>query len=132
MSQKNVELAQRSVDAINRRDLDAFLTVMAADATVLPQFADGDKGNDGVARWWKAAVAGIPDVSIEIVGLWDLDDNLTVAELKAHGQGASGMPFEQTYWTPARWRDGECIWWGVFLSEQDALQAARLSESGGR
>jgi ketosteroid isomerase-like protein len=48
MSQENVELAHRSFEAINRRDLETFLAVMAADATVQPQLPDGDDGRDGI------------------------------------------------------------------------------------
>ena len=124
MSHENVELAHRSVDAINRKDLDAFLAVMAADAKVRPQFGDGDDDGGGIARWWRAAVEGVPDLTVEVVGLREVRDDLTLAEVEASGQGTSGVPFRQTYWTPARWQDGECVWWGVFLNEQDALQAA--------
>jgi nucleotide-binding universal stress UspA family protein len=35
----------------------------------------------------------------------------------------SAMQYEQTYWVPSRWLQGECVWWGIYLGEQDALQA---------
>jgi ketosteroid isomerase-like protein len=36
---------------------------------------------------------------------------------------------EQTVWQVAKWRDNKVIWWGSFLSEAEALQAAGLTES---
>jgi hypothetical protein len=39
MSQENVELAHRSVDAINRRDLDAYLSLMDVDIAAISRLA---------------------------------------------------------------------------------------------
>jgi hypothetical protein len=52
--------------------------------------------------------------------------DLMLAAVHARGEGVGGS--EQTYWVPSRWRQGECFWWGVFLDEQEALEAAGLRE----
>jgi hypothetical protein len=39
MSQENVELASRALDAVNRRDLDAFLALMHDDVEVVTRIA---------------------------------------------------------------------------------------------
>ncbi len=130
MSQENVELTYRASELVNGRDLDGLLALMAKGVRVQPQLAAGGyHGHDGIRRWWKNVVEGIPDLTTEVAEGRDLGDDLVLAVMHTRGQGAtSGMPFEQTYWVPARWRQGECVWWGVFLTEEDALKAAGLQE----
>jgi ketosteroid isomerase-like protein len=132
MSQENVELTYRAFEMFNRRDLDGFLALMAEDVRVVPQLAPIEgryDGHDGIRRWWKSLFDGIPDFTTEVVEVRDLGDDLILAEVRQSGHGAgSTVGFKQTTWSPARWRQGECIWWGVFLTEGDALKAAGLSE----
>jgi ketosteroid isomerase-like protein len=57
MSQGNVELFGRSVDAFNRRDLDALLALMDDDVELVPRIGamEGEssyRGHNGVRRWW--------------------------------------------------------------------------------
>lgn len=54
MSQENIELARRGYDAFNRRDLDAFLTLMDEDVegtSVLVAIEGEQNGRDGIRRW---------------------------------------------------------------------------------
>ncbi len=56
MSQENVELAYRAFDAVNRRDLRAFLALMDADVDVIGPLAameGGYHGHHGIRRWWE-------------------------------------------------------------------------------
>jgi hypothetical protein len=56
MSQKNVELARRAYDALNRRDLGAFLALMDANMEALPRVVaieGGHHGHEGIRRWWE-------------------------------------------------------------------------------
>ena len=53
MSQENVELARRSIDAINRRDLDAYLALVDDDVEAVSRLAPiegGHHGHDGIRR----------------------------------------------------------------------------------
>ena len=125
---QNVELVRRSLDAMDRRDLNDFLSLTAEDVTVHPQLADEDHGHAGVRRFWKVTVEGMPDFRMEATEVRDLGPDLTLAVVRVHVHGGAGTtPFDQTYWSPARWRDGKCVWWGVFVSEQAALEAVSLS-----
>jgi hypothetical protein len=54
MSQENVELHYRVIDAVNRRDLDAVLTVMDDDVESVSRIVaveGGLQGHDGFRRW---------------------------------------------------------------------------------
>ena len=126
-----MELSHRAFDAFNRRDLDAFLTLMDDDVEGIPRSAfmeDSYHGHDGMRRWWKNWLDAFPDWNIEVLAVRDLGD-LTVADLFVRGHGAgSGAPANQATWMMARWRRGKCVWWRFFETRAEALEAVGLSE----
>jgi hypothetical protein len=63
------------------------------------------------------------DLTVEIVGVRDVGPDHVLAQVIQHGRSVSGMGFHSPLWVPSRWRKGECVWWGIFLSQQDALNA---------
>ena len=109
MSQENVELAQRTAEAINRRDLDAYLAVMDDDVIAAPRVGvvEGDlHGHGGIRRWWENLFDVFPDFTVEIVETRDLGDVL-LAAAHVRGRGAGGdAPLEETLWYAARMQDG--------------------------
>src|SRR5687768_9271190 len=130
MSQENVELYHRCVDAFNRRDLSAFLALMDEEVEAVSRLVaieGGLTGHEGIRRWWKSWFDVWPDYKIELVKVRDLGDT-TLAALRALGHGAgSDVPFEDTAWQLARWRRGKCVVWRVFNNRDQALEAAGLS-----
>jgi ketosteroid isomerase-like protein len=131
MSQQNVELHHRSIDAVTRRDLDAFLYLTDPDVEVVSRIVSlegGLHGHAGVRRWWTEWFAAFPDYNIEVAKMSDFGE-VTVAAMRALGHGAgSAVPFEDTVWLACRWRDGKCLWWQVFYTWAEALEAVGLSE----
>ena len=133
MSQENVELHYRAIDAFNRRDLDAFLTLMDDDVEAVPRAGamEGESSyrrHDGIRRWWENWFDVFSDFDIEALEVRDLGD-LTVADLVVRGHGAgSGAPANQATWQMARWRRGKCVWWRFFETRAEALEAVGLSE----
>ena len=133
MSQENVELTRQAFDAFNRRDLDAFLTLMDDDVEVVPRAGamEGESSyrrHEGVRRWWNTVLDVFPDWNIEVLAVGDLGD-LTVADLFVRGHGAgSGAPANQATWQMARWRREKCVWWRFFETRAEALKAVGLSE----
>ena len=131
MSRENVELARRSIDAFNRRDLDALLALMHENVQGAPPLAsiEGNyHGHPGIRRWSESLFEGLPDFNIEIVEVRDLG-NLTIAVLRNRAHGAtSATPVEQRLWIVGEWRDRKVIWWHTFPSEAEALEAVRLRE----
>ena len=132
MSQENVELARRAHDAFNRRDLDDFLSIMDPSVELTPyeRFVQGAgpyRGHGGIRTWWKETFDVIPDFTVELDELRDLGGELVWASGRVHGHGAgSNAPFERPYWGVAQFRGGKQVWWSVFESEAEALEAARL------
>jgi hypothetical protein len=128
MSEENVELARRASELFNRRDLHGFLGLMAADVTFQPQLGASSHGHSGLRRLWDAVVEG-SELTTEIVEIRDLGAELVLAAVREIGYDVrSGGRFEQTIWVPSSWQQGECVWWGIYLSEQDALEALSLRE----
>jgi len=131
MSQENVGLHYRAIDAVNRRDLQAFLALMDAHVEAVSRIVaveGGLYGHDGVRRWWNSWFEVWPDYEIEVVAMRDARD-ATIATISAAAQSVgSELPFEDNAWLAARWRDDKCIWWQVFRAEREALEAVGLSE----
>jgi ketosteroid isomerase-like protein len=131
MSRENAELAHRSIDAFNRRDLDALLALMHDDVEGAPPLAsmEGDyHGHAGIRRWWESLFSGLPDFTIEVVEVRDPGD-LTIAVLQNRAHGAiSETPVEQRLWLVGEWRDRKVVWWHTFRTEAEALEAAALRE----
>ena len=131
MSQENVELVYRVVDAFNRRDLDVALTFVHDDVEFgsrLAAMEGGYDGHAGIRRWWSTILDASPDRVIEIVEVRDLGD-VTLTRAQARGHGAvSHVPYEETMWSVARWRGKKTVWWSVFPTKAEALEAAGLAE----
>jgi ketosteroid isomerase-like protein len=131
MSQENVELAYRAIDAVNRRDLGTFLALMDDDVEAVSRIVaveGGLHGHDGIRRWWENWLDVFPDYNIEVVEMRDLGD-VTLAAFRALGHGAgSEVPFVDTVWVGHRWRGGKCVWWRVFNTWDEVLEAVVLSE----
>lgn len=126
MAEANVELAGRCFDAVNRRDLEGLLALMDEEVEVYSRIVameGGLRGHEGVRRWWQNWFDAFPDYAIEVVEVRDLGE-VTLAELRAVGHGAgSEVPFRDEIWHAGRWRGGKCVWWRVFYSRQEAIEA---------
>ena len=131
MSQENVELYRRGIEAFNQRDLEAFLALADPDVVgisrVLAIEAESYRGHDGTREWWKDLLGVFPDFTIEVVWVRDAGD-LTVSELRnsVHGEGSAALA--ELVWQVSEWRDGRAVRWQMYESEQDALEAAGLGE----
>ena len=133
MSEENVELVHEANDALTRRDLDALLALADPDIEVFPLIArlEGGspyRGHDGVRRWWENWLHTAPDFSAEVEEVRDLGD-VTVTRYRVRGHGiGSGASIEQTVWQVTRWRNGKIVSSSNYGTEDEALEAAGLSE----
>ena len=52
-----------------------------------------------------------------------------MSELRNSAQGeGSAAPLEESVWQASEWRDGLVVRWQMYETEQEALEAAGLSE----
>jgi SnoaL-like domain len=131
MSQEQVELVHRGVDAFNRRDLDGYLRLADAEVEFRGLLAGVEgvyHGHEGVQQWWHDLLDAMPDFTLEVVEVRDLG-GVTLTKLRAFGHGAgSDVPLEQVLWSPFRWREKKVVWGAVFPTEAEALEAVGLRE----
>ena len=130
MSQENVELVYRILDAFNRRDLGTFLGLIDPEVEFTTRVVrvEGEPhyhGHDGIRDWWQDLLATFPDFSIEAIEVRDLGENTLInAHIRGHG-GDSDAPFEQRIWQANGWRNGKLVWWHTFDNEAEALPRLR-------
>jgi ketosteroid isomerase-like protein len=133
MSRENVELTYRAIEAFNRRDLDAYLTVMDPEGEFTPyevrvQGGQPYCGHVGIRTWWEETFEVLPDLRAEAYEVRDLGDR-TFVHGRLRGQGAgSGAHIERTMLLALEWRDKKAVWWCAFGSEAGALEAVGLGE----
>ncbi len=131
MSQENVELYHRSVEAFNQRDWDLFVALIDVEVEVESRLVAMEgtyHGHEGLRRWWGAFLGAFPDYAIEIEEVRDLGD-MTLAHIRGRGHVAgSATPLIDSFWEALKWRDGKCVWWRNCSTEADALDAAGLRE----
>jgi ketosteroid isomerase-like protein len=135
MSEKNVELARKAIDALNRADFDAWLDSLSPD--VVWEALEGVagvgvlyRGRAGVRQWtelmWENVEQG---VHIEIERMADLgDDRVFIAVVLTARRKDSGLPFEYRTWQIVWFADGLITKRQVFWTRAEALKTAGLSE----
>ena len=131
MSQENVEVAHRLIDAFNRRDLDAFLALVDREVEyrVLMVEVEGTfHGHDDMRKMWEEILAVAPDLAMEIEETRD-QGNFVIGAIRYrfHGRG-SGVPLEGTFWAVGEYRDQKLIADRHYGSEAEAIEAAGLRE----
>ncbi len=130
MPEQSVEaLVCRTVDAVNRRDLEAFLALMGEDVESVSRIValeGGLHGHEGVRHWWNNWFGTFPDYTIDVISVRSADD-VAVLTIRAVGHSAGGaVPFEDRAWLVSRWTDGKCVRWQVLTDEEAALRLAGL------
>ena len=133
MSEENVALARRAIDALNRGDLDALVAFLSPDVAWealegVVGMAELYRGRAGVREWielmWKNAEEG---VHIEIEQITDLgDDRVFIAVLVTGRRRGSGVPFEYRTWQLVWFADRLITRRQVFWTRAEALKTAGL------
>jgi ketosteroid isomerase-like protein len=130
---ENVEIVKRLMEAVDRRDIDAFAEVTTPDFEWLPVFAarvGGDvyRGREGIETF----LGEIDEIWEEFRPLpeeyRDLGDGvLGLGRLKTRGR-SSGVPMDSPWGGVYDLRDGKVSRIRTFLDHAQASQAAGLSQ----
>jgi ketosteroid isomerase-like protein len=132
MSQENVDLFHKAVDAFARGDLDAYLEAAHPDCEWYPFSAQAEGGeaylgHEGVRRWWSNLESSLDEFKASVDECRDLG-NTVIALGRIRLRFKSGVTHEQEIAWVARYRDGLLIWGRTFRSRAEALEAAGLRE----
>ena len=133
MSPRNVEIAKRLMNAVNRRDVDALAEITTPDLEWFPVFAarvEGDvyRGREGIETF----LGEVDEIWEEFLPVpeeyRDLGDRvLGLGRLKTRGRG-SGVPIDSPWGGIYDFRGGEVARIRTFLDHGEALRAAGLGE----
>jgi uncharacterized protein len=133
MSEENVEIARKVIDAGNRRDPEAILQYSDPEIELQSAIIGGAEGNtyrghQGIRDWIAESDAAFAELRMEPEEFRDLgDDVLMIGRLYARGL-ESGVEIE----SPIAWlftlRDGKGVCARGYLSIHEALEAAGLEE----
>jgi ketosteroid isomerase-like protein len=132
MSQENVELSLRAVDAWNRRDAEAWIELWDPEGVWSPAFERITEGRtfrghaeirqalEGLAEFSEESHAEFPEVR-------DLGDQV-LGLGHAWFRFASGVDLDQEVAFLLRWRNGKCVEGGAWLGHAEALEAAGVQK----
>ena len=134
MSQENVELVLRLIDAWNGGNREAWLALSHPDvewsSAILRQVEGGDavhRGRAEVGQFWDEWHA-LWDLDIEVSEFRDLGDTvLALAQLRTRGK-SSGAEVERSIGYTIECEDGLVRRARAYPSREEALKAAGLSE----
>ena len=133
MSQENVDLVRRALEAFPRGDVEEMLSYMDAEGEFHSAIVGGAEGNvyrghEGFRRWYADSFGSFESLQNEWTEFRDLGDRvLAFGRVKARGR-ESGVELD----SPMGWvftvRRGKLVKAEGFLSRAQALDAAGLSE----
>ena len=135
MSEENVALARKAIDALNRDDFDALLAFLSPD--VVWEALEGVtgigelyRGRAGVREWIELMWANAEDgVHIEIGQIADLgDDRVFIAVVITARRRGSGEPLEYRTWQIVWFADSLIARRQAFWTRAEALKTAGLRQ----
>jgi ketosteroid isomerase-like protein len=132
MSQENVELFRRSLDAFNRGDVEAWLATIHPDVTFAPIRASVEgayRGHSGIRRFFAENRETFESFHLNYTDIRDLGDGrlLVIGTLHLRARG-SGIETDVPTAAIATEREGMLIHWKDYGDSEKALEAAGLRE----
>ena len=138
MSEENVEIVRRAIDAWSRRDtqtsLDPLMASLDPDIEWVPVQDDPEysvrRGHDEVRAWLTSWAETFPDFRWELDRILDAGNDLVVAFVRLAGRSeATGIDLETASYAVVFTLRGEKIARiHEYLDNKEALEAAGLSE----
>jgi ketosteroid isomerase-like protein len=131
MSAENVEIAKRSVEAFNRRDVDALLDLVTADCVLSSQLLDASadfRGREGIERFYAMLSESWEEFRSVVDDYRDLGDRvLLLGRNTARGKG-SGVTVDAPTGAVLDFRDTKVSRIRLYLDPSEALRAAGLGD----
>jgi len=133
MSQRNVDIVRRGLEAFNSEDIERIIEFIHPDfeTEVPPQYSaepDTYVGHEGVRRYFETFREAMYEIRFQVEQLWDAGDAVVLAlRLTARGR-QTAIPVEQRLAQVWRVRDGKAVRVTTYSSVPEALEAAGLLE----
>lgn len=132
--EETLALVLASYEAVNARNLDAFLAtvhpaVEVRSPVLKPAAGDAFRGYNGVREWWNTMFGTQEGFEIWLTNV-RVDGDLAVTELRLTNL-VGGVRVEHTMWQGVRLRDDRFVWWQIFASESEASETIGLAPGAG-
>jgi ketosteroid isomerase-like protein len=135
MSEGNVEVVRRLLEAFNLKDVQVVAGLWTADCEWRPAYIGGGllegavfRGREGVVDFVELQSETWESVVAEPVEMRDLGDTVLVQmHLSAVGRG-SGVPVERVTWNVFELLDGKATTGTVYTTREQALKAVGPAE----
>ena len=132
MSQENVEIVRRSLEAWNRRDLKAWLALFRSDAEIDWSRARGPfkgvyRGHDEFEAFWDVFWSTFDDVQVETHGFTEAGSEVVYSNT-AHMRGRDGIEVVARSTFVNTVENGQITRFRMFQERAEALEAVGLSE----
>ena len=126
--------ARRAYDALNRRDLDAFLELLDPEVEFDSLVAEAEgtmfRGHDGARKWWDEVVYSLGGIHFEPVEITEVADAAVLVKVRASGE-AAGVTVEQVMWQVSLSDpEGRVLWWHVSRTRDESLEALAARRAG--
>ena len=133
MLRDRAEILRRANDAINRKDKEAWLATIDADAVLVParQWPEEEpiRGADAIWDFYVEVGAAWEERPYEVGGFVEAGDDALLMNVTRDARGrASGAAVHFDYWALCGFRDGKMVRIDWFADRAEALEAAGLSE----
>jgi ketosteroid isomerase-like protein len=135
VSEENVALARKAIDALNRGDFDASLAFLSPDVVWealegVAGIAELYRGRAEVREWIALMLEDTEEgIHAAIEQMADLgDDRVFVGVVLTARRRGSGVPFQYRTWQIVRFADGLITRRQVFWTRAEALKTAGLRE----
>jgi ketosteroid isomerase-like protein len=133
MSERDIELGRRIIEAYNARDVEAYIAYCDPSIEFHSAFSSVGgavyHGHDGVRKFFRDmqdAWGGV--IRIEPEAYFDLGDH-TLAFYALHARGRhSGVEVAMPSAVVARWRDGLIVYFKAYAHREDALRDLGVTE----
>jgi ketosteroid isomerase-like protein len=131
MSEENVEMFWRSIEAFNARDVDAMTDLITDDFEFAPYLAavietTSYRGLEGLRKYRSDADAAWEEIEVRVDSLRDLGDRLIAfGELRGRGRG-SGLEIQAPLTWLVDFREGKLSALRGYQTASEALEAAGL------
>ena len=131
MSQENVDLVRGCYEALAADDIEGFLAYLDPEiefTSLILEIEGTFHGHGGVREWWTGLRSVFPDwypslVDVQTFGPW------VVVHAQGSGSGGtSGVGVVGDFWQVGEVREGRLISYRGVRTEQEALEAAGVSE----
>ena len=132
MSEQNVQLHRRILEALNGRDLEAMIACLHPDVEYHPLLSAISvkvyNGHDGVREWFGQLDEAWEELHAEPEAYFDLGEQ-TLIFYVLHGRGRhSGAEVAMPAAQVCRWRDGLAVYAKQYARREDALEDLGVAE----